>query len=629
MLKEEFEHLLQLLEQGKTIAGHSSAFSNDLNRQQTNLLLQVGGRMDAPSIEKGMPALNRVLGKLQGEVKQLISRFAAGESSQAILKNFKDIAFSRYKEAFLLGAKASGNPFYKANVPLTDKDLSFLRSAVNKEASFFNHLLRDASIQMQTGSLNKAKMNRRADMYGDAAKAQFWNGTVKGMGDDVEIHWILGQAEHCPDCPILASKTYTWETLPTTPGAGDTACLSNCKCHLEIIKRPPAAEWGQGTTQTESPTWSNVGLGARWCSVINKMGQEMSGGIVNEFAELWQRLYKARQMVTLSTTAEQKQAWVGVRRVLNNEIIELAKAHSVRTLPEVSVSKLLTTARGAISTGAKYLIPPPAFVNNMEVVFIRGDFWTSGILSKRGNVWEIKNAQGQTFEVNDASDIILGYKPPTNVPSEYHKTAPGEVVAGGEESFTKWERGQDVTTQPSASTISEREIKALQGYTGTESEGINEYLRTYEGKVPEKESTFRDSIVGLDTLSKKVVTNRNILVYRGLRFRDSDSLMAFIDKLRGGSFIDNGFISTSLDPAVATSFMSESMNVIKLEIEISKGSFIIDVGKIEQIKNLAPTGEKEIILPRGSKFFVKQIEEQAPGIFTARLRLISEKEIIK
>lgn len=617
MLKEEFEHFFQLLEQGKTIAGKSDAFSSDLNRLQTNLLLQVGGRMVDPNIEKGTVALSRVLGKFQGEVKQLVTQFLAGESSQVVLKNFKEVAFKRYKEAFLLGAKASGNPFYKADVPLTDKDLSFLKGAVNKEATFFNRLLRDAKLQIQTGTLNKAKINRRADMYGDAAKAQFWNGTVKGMGDNVEIHWVLGQAEHCSDCPILASKTYTWETLPTTPGAGDTACLSNCKCHLEIIKRPPATEWGQGTTQTETPTWSNIGLGARWCSVVNQIGQEMSGGIVDEFAGLWKRLYQARQMVTLSTSLEQKQAWVEIRRVLNNEIIELAKARGVRTLPSVSVSKLVATAKSAINTGARFYIPSEAYVSGMEVVFIRGDFWTPGILSKRGNTWEVKNAQGQTFVVDDASDIIMGFRPAALVPGEYYKTAPGTAVPV--ETFSTIDYVNEYTWQDKKlvnleTSPSKRELDAAEKYCTTPAfRTINNSLRGKIKLSPSEADEVEKYIQTLTGLVKKSKVTKSIKCFRGLGFDSQASFLAFMKNIKKGStFTDKGFSSVSVNSSVASTFSVIHHYSITLRINLPAGSSAFMPTEIPYLKELIPR-EYELILPPSTRFKVLDITTVVGG----------------
>jgi len=618
MLKEEFEHFFQLLEQGKTIAGKSDAFSSDLNRLQTNLLLQVGGRMVDPNIEKGTVALSRVLGKFQGEVKQLVTQFLAGESSQVVLKNFKEVAFKRYKEAFLLGAKASGNPFYKADVPLTDKDLSFLKGAVNKEATFFNRLLRDAKLQIQTGTLNKAKINRRADMYGDAAKAQFWNGTVKGMGDNVEIHWVLGQAEHCSDCPILASKTYTWETLPTTPGAGDTACLSNCKCHLEIIKRPPATEWGQGTTQTETPTWSNIGLGARWCSVVNQIGQEMSGGIVDEFAGLWKRLYQARQMVTLSTSLEQKQAWVEIRRVLNNEIIELAKARGVRTLPSVSVSKLVATAKSAINTGARFYIPSEAYVSGMEVVFIRGDFWTPGILSKRGNTWEVKNAQGQTFVVDDASDIIMGFRPATLVPSEYYKTAP--YPAEATETFPTIDYVNEYTWQGKKlvdlkAPPSKRELDAAEKYCTTPTfRTINNSLRGKKIKLsPSEVAEVEKYTQALTALIKKSKVTKSIKCFRGIGFDSQANFLNFVKNIKKGStFSDKGFSSVSVSPNVAATFSVVHHYSITLRINLPAGSSAFMPAEIPYLKELIPR-EYELILPPSTRFKVLNITPVVGG----------------
>jgi len=51
-------------------------------------------------------------------------------------------------------------------------------------------------------------------------------GTVTGNG--IVVH-------NCPDCIEMSmGSPYRPDTLPTTPGAGDTKCLSNCQCNLRI-----------------------------------------------------------------------------------------------------------------------------------------------------------------------------------------------------------------------------------------------------------------------------------------------------------------------------------------------------------------------------------------------------------
>jgi hypothetical protein len=60
--------------------------------------------------------------------------------------------------------------------------------------------------------------------------------SVDALDLETEITWVLGGTEkHCSDCPRLASiSPYFKDDLFTTPGACDTPCLGNCKCHLEF-----------------------------------------------------------------------------------------------------------------------------------------------------------------------------------------------------------------------------------------------------------------------------------------------------------------------------------------------------------------------------------------------------------
>jgi len=46
--------------------------------------------------------------------------------------------------------------------------------------------------------------------------------------------WVLGAAEHCPDCLDLAGRGWMpIEELEQVPGDGNTQCLTNCQCSLD------------------------------------------------------------------------------------------------------------------------------------------------------------------------------------------------------------------------------------------------------------------------------------------------------------------------------------------------------------------------------------------------------------
>ncbi len=147
-------------------------------------------------------------------------------------------------------------------------------------------------------------------------------------------------------------------------------------------------------------------------------------------------------------------------------------------------------------------------------------------------------------------------------------------------------------------------------------------LRT--GKIPEDSNSdkeeIRDYIKSLDTEISKTSTPRDLVLFRGT----SGTGTEVFEKLKEGDiYIDKGFVSTTLDIAVAPEFMStatggryDSRPIEKgyvLEISVPKGSKALSVNSY--FRNVSgrygPSGdirkEDEHILPRNTKFRVDSI----------------------
>ncbi len=99
----------------------------------------------------------------------------------------------------------------------------------------------------RVAQLDSERIRGRAGMYADRLRGTFHEAWVLSLPAETVIHWKLeeGASErHCSTCPKLARNgPYTPETLPTFPGAGDTDCLTNCLCRLEVVDgdRPKGA----------------------------------------------------------------------------------------------------------------------------------------------------------------------------------------------------------------------------------------------------------------------------------------------------------------------------------------------------------------------------------------------------
>jgi len=108
---------------------------------------------------------------------------------------------------------------------------------------------------------------KRGAMYASQMDAAFLRGAVEALDADDVVHWVLHPAEHCEDCVALAEGSpYTVATLPTVPGAGETRCLSNCKCTLEFHPKVPSrrefpSPTGPGTRTSAGFTHGRVNKG--------------------------------------------------------------------------------------------------------------------------------------------------------------------------------------------------------------------------------------------------------------------------------------------------------------------------------------------------------------------------------
>jgi len=142
-----------------------------------------------------------------------------------------------YYHAYKLGLHGAGLKHamdYKT-IRLTGEEQDWVESAWQHEAryftSFFDDLVTDSS---------RTNVYRRVDAYVETINAIYHAGLVRATPAETIWFWRLHPAEHCEGCKVLARYSpYTKFTLPTTPKAGSTQCLSNCKCSLEARTARP------------------------------------------------------------------------------------------------------------------------------------------------------------------------------------------------------------------------------------------------------------------------------------------------------------------------------------------------------------------------------------------------------
>jgi hypothetical protein len=145
--------------------------------------------------------------------------------------------------------------------------------------------------------------------------------------------------------------------------------------------------------------------------------------------------------------------------------------------------------------------------------------------------------------------------------------------------------------------------EAVEAYSGTDYRGLNQALRNAEADdnglgIANKLTTKQAAMVGaLDVLTR--IDQRDpppATVYRGA----GSNVAKAIDRLGvGNTWTDHGFISTSTVAGVGTAFSSEETGVV-MRISTRQGVSISDASNLP--------GEREVLLPRGSRFRIKTKE---------------------
>lgn len=174
---------------------------------------------------------------MEREFHGLVDRLVKKEFTKNQFIHHSRIMFKAgYEKAYRLGTDASGLSF----IQLPSEDIEWLKRARAFDYKFLDKFADD--IVAGQGSM---AYDDRATMYIDTIDAIFDAGRVDAYpNESTLVYWELSTAENCGDCIDLAlNSPYRPDELPTTPRAGGTMCLSNCKCELRIrYQRPEKIE---------------------------------------------------------------------------------------------------------------------------------------------------------------------------------------------------------------------------------------------------------------------------------------------------------------------------------------------------------------------------------------------------
>jgi hypothetical protein len=416
---DRVEQLLPFLEESeKSLTSDISIDS--LRASQSSLLYSLGG-MNPELMVQGMSEYTALMNEFKAKLVSLVADTQSGVlSKEQSYSRWAELTDSYYKQMFEAGAKAAGNPYYQS-FGITKKDEEFIKGAREEEGQYFGSFLDD--IESGAGKIDYAT---RAKFYADSAGSQFFNGQIAGHGDNIIIHWVMDPlAEHCSTCPMMAVKTYTWKTLPFVPRSGfdTTECGSNCRCHLEYS---PAAEGvgipttpGRGTEQALKTPGRNA-------EIYTADGKQMHGELEKQVDDIYAQMYKARQMIDIAPTAEEKAYWILNRRELNKSLISLTGNY--RVLPTISVKDLTKTIKSAADLG--YFLTTKAKLDiGQEILLVRGSYATYGIVDFMRNELAVKTATGMNIPIDDRIDILFSLKK-TVVPTAEQLVEIGTSASG-------------------------------------------------------------------------------------------------------------------------------------------------------------------------------------------------------
>lgn len=188
---------------------------------------------------------------------------------------------------------------------------------------------------------------------------------------------------------------------------------------------------------------------------------------------------------------------------------------------------------------------------------------------------------------------------------------------------SKLENGYDINGENVAKNLNFKEMNALQWYAGDGFIHINSHLHQQNGtyvdnmhpidkkaQTPYSTEKIKEAIHHLDSAFEKSHRNESVITYRGLKNHNfpvdnsgNNTYEQYAEETykEGSIHVFPGYLSTSLDPAVAHGFSSSG---VVMEI---KAKSVIPTGFLSSWNS-----EKEILVQRDRKFKVIAVKKNIP-----------------
>jgi hypothetical protein len=167
---------------------------------------------------------------------RITNRLAGGEiNTEEWGRLFHLLIQGGHAEGWYLGRLLGGGDLS----PFGNDDQLMGVAKADEEADFLRRFMAaieggDSRYWDDTGNLRVPSVLARMNLYVGKMRGTANEALVETA--DQEWYWRLGAPEeHCDDCPqIAALSPFTRDANVGYPGSGDTACLGNCQCYVQL-----------------------------------------------------------------------------------------------------------------------------------------------------------------------------------------------------------------------------------------------------------------------------------------------------------------------------------------------------------------------------------------------------------
>lgn len=233
----------------------------------------------------------------------------------------------------------------------------------------------------------------------------------------------------------------------------------------------------------------------------------------------------------------------------------------------------------------------------------------------------IERERQRTQRLVDSGAFETGTK--TEAPKAENKNTEYKILEG--KSAREWGEND---SKEWADNLSIPEREAIRRYT-EQSYEYNNLLR--RGEKPDggkkRVQEVEKDIALIDKALKKGKIGDNVIVYRGTSIQalgfppKAKPTVQELEKLKGKTIVDKGFMSTTLDRKVISAFdgSTYSRQIVNIEIHVPKGTKGSYIGRVSKTPN-----EAEILFPKGTKMKIKEVKVETTGFNKKRISLITE-----